>query len=171
MASRYSQEYFFQHTLMNVSFTNLNEIIHPNAENIPEYIRHYASAIFVNGSFWDDQTKVIQELQMEGHRQDYIDSYMSYIKMLKSTYHLVTKGKTFFWLKHINSLSPYLSSFTLAIFTLYIQDFQHFRNNNLFKHSKKEKSSFFLRSSSFFLWITFTLSLILFIDFFLLNIF
>ena len=96
MASRYRQEYFFQHTLMNVSFTNLNEIIHPNAENIPEYIRHYASAIFVNGSFWDDQTKVIQELQMEGHRQDYIDSYMSYIKMLKLTYHLVTKGKTFF---------------------------------------------------------------------------
>ena len=46
MASRYSREYSFQHTLMNVSFRNLNEIIHPNAENIPEYIRHYASAIF-----------------------------------------------------------------------------------------------------------------------------
>lgn len=96
MASRYTQEYFFQHSLMNVSFTNLNEIIHPNAEDIPEYIRHYASAMFVNGSFWDDQTKLIQELEMEGHRQDYIDSFSSYIKMLKSTYHLVTKGKTFF---------------------------------------------------------------------------
>ena len=80
---------------MNVSFTNLNEIIHPNAESIPEYIWHYASAMFVNGSFWDDQTKLIQELKMEGHQQDYIDSYMSHMKMLKSTYNLVTKGKTF----------------------------------------------------------------------------
>ena len=51
MATLYSQEYFFQHTLMNVSFTNLNEIIHPNAETIPEYIRHYASTMFVNSSF------------------------------------------------------------------------------------------------------------------------
>ena len=50
-ASRYTQEYFFQPTLMNVSFRNLNEIIHPNAEKIPEYICHYASAAFVNSTF------------------------------------------------------------------------------------------------------------------------
>ena len=65
MASQYTQEYFLQHRLINVSFTNLNEIIHPNAESIPEYIRHYTSAIFVNSSFWDDRTKLIEELQME----------------------------------------------------------------------------------------------------------
>ena len=76
MASRYTQEYFFQHTLMNVSFTDLNEIIHPNAEDIPGYIGHYASAMFVNDSFWNDSNKVLEELKMERHRQDYIDSYM-----------------------------------------------------------------------------------------------
>ena len=47
MASRYAQECFFQHTLINISFTDLNEIIHPQAENIPEYIQHYASAVSV----------------------------------------------------------------------------------------------------------------------------
>ena len=52
MTSRYSQEYFFQHCLTNVPFSNLNDIIHPNAENIPEYIRHFASAMFIYGSFW-----------------------------------------------------------------------------------------------------------------------
>ena len=67
MASQYTQEYFFQHGLMNVSFTNLNKSIHPNAESIPEYIWHYASAIFVNSYFWDDRTKLIEELQMEGN--------------------------------------------------------------------------------------------------------
>ena len=45
MASRFNQEYFFQHSLMNIPFTYPNEIIHPNAENIPEYIRHYAKHI------------------------------------------------------------------------------------------------------------------------------
>ena len=43
---------------------NLNEIIHPNAENIPEYIRHFASAIFINDSFWNDSNKVLKELKM-----------------------------------------------------------------------------------------------------------
>ena len=80
---------------MNVSFMDLNEIIHPKAEDISEYIRHYASAIFVNDSFWNDSNKVLEELKMEGHRQDYIDSYMSYVEMLRITYSLVIKGKLF----------------------------------------------------------------------------
>ena len=45
MASSYNQEYFFQHSLMNIPFTDLNEIIHPNAESILEYIWHIASAM------------------------------------------------------------------------------------------------------------------------------
>ena len=61
-ASRYTQEHFFQDTLMNVSFRNLNEIIHSNADNIPEYIRHYASAIFANGSFSNNSSKILDEI-------------------------------------------------------------------------------------------------------------
>ena len=34
MTSRQTQ-IFFQHTLINVSFTDLNEIFNPQAENIP----------------------------------------------------------------------------------------------------------------------------------------
>ena len=59
---------------MNVSFRNLNEIIHTNAENIPEYIRHYASDVFVNGSFWNDRSKIFNEIQNEGNHNDYINS-------------------------------------------------------------------------------------------------
>ena len=93
MASRYTQEYFFQHNLMNVPFRNLNEIIHPNAENIPQNICHYASAIFVNGSFWNDSSKIMDDMKFEGHHNDYIQSYMSFINMQSKTYGLVTKGK------------------------------------------------------------------------------
>ena len=93
MASRYTQEYLFQHSLMNISFRNLNEIIHPNAENIPQYIRHFASSVFVKGDFWNNNHKILEELQLEAHRQDYIQSYISYVHMQRTTYNLVTKGK------------------------------------------------------------------------------
>ena len=105
MGSRYSQEYFFQHSLMNIPFTDLNEIIHPNAESIPEHIRHFASAIYVNESFWNNPNAVTQELQMEANSNDYISTYLSYISMLQATYKLVTKGKysscfSFSWLPY-----------------------------------------------------------------------
>ena len=98
MASRYSQEYFFQHSLMNMSFTDPNEIIHPNAESIPEYIRHFASAMFVNESFWNNSNAITEELQMERNTDNYISTYLSYINVLQTTYNLVTKGKISFFL-------------------------------------------------------------------------
>ena len=84
MASRYSQEYFFQHSLMNIPFTDLNEIIHPNAESIPEHIRHFASAIFVNDCFWNNPNAVTEELQMEANTDDYISTFLSYLNMLRA---------------------------------------------------------------------------------------
>ena len=110
MASKYTQEYFFEHTLMNVSFRDLNEIIHPNAKNIPEYIRHYASAIFVNGSSWNDSSKIVDDMKFKGHHNDYIQSYMSFINMQSKTYGLVTSFKLSFlstiafFLLHQNNL-------------------------------------------------------------------
>ena len=123
MASRYSQEYFFQHSLMNIPFTDLNEIIHPNAESIPEHIRHFASAIFINGSFWNNPNAVTKELQMEANSDDYISTYLSYLNMLQATYNLVTKGKyyccfSFLWLPYLllqNFLnSQYLNCFHIS---------------------------------------------------------
>ena len=93
MASTYTQEYFFQHILMNVSFRNLNEIIYPSAENIPEHIPHYASAIFVHRSFWNDCSKVLDDIKLEGHHNDYIQFYMNFLNMQRQTYNLVTKDK------------------------------------------------------------------------------
>lgn len=86
MVSRYSQVYFFQNMLLDVSFRNLNEIIHPNGENIPDYIYHYASAVFVNGSFWNDPSKILNEIQIEGgNHRDYINSYLDFVDMQRTT--------------------------------------------------------------------------------------
>ena len=80
---------------MNVPFSNINDIIHPNAEIIPEYICHFASAMFVNDSFWMNRTLVAEELQKEGIFDGYVDTFLSYLDMLQKTYNLVTKGKIF----------------------------------------------------------------------------
>ena len=44
---------------MNIPFSNLNEIIHPNAENITDNLLHFASAIFTNGEYWNNTAKII----------------------------------------------------------------------------------------------------------------
>ena len=96
MASHYNQEYFFQHLFTNITLTDLNEIIHPNAENIPEYIRHFASAMFVKKSFWHNSNAIIKELQLEGNLDDYIHTYIRYVNMLQTRYNLVIRSKIFF---------------------------------------------------------------------------
>lgn len=70
---------------MNIPFTGLNEIIHLNAENIPEYIWHFASAMFVNESLWQNPNAISQELQQEGYSDDYINTYLSYVNMQQTT--------------------------------------------------------------------------------------
>ena len=97
--------------------------------------------MFVNGSFWDNQTKVIQELQMEGHRQDYIDLYMSYMKMLKSTYNLVAKGKTFFDSNiPVNYINIFLHQRQLILHCTY--SIFNILETIIFSNNKKDKNSF-----------------------------
>ena len=93
MASRYNDEYFFQqHSLMNVPFTNLNDIIHPNVENIPESLCYFASAMFINGCYWNDVDKIRHDLEIECHRKDYALTCLSSISMMKASYNLYTRG-------------------------------------------------------------------------------
>ena len=51
---------------------------------------------FVNDSFWNNVNAITHELQVEGNSDDYINSYFSYINMLRTTYNLVTQGKSLF---------------------------------------------------------------------------
>ena len=86
---------------MNISFTDLDEIIHPNAESIREYISHFSCAIFVSESFWNNPNAITKELQMEGASDNYINTYLSYITTIQTRYNLVTKGKISFFLSFL----------------------------------------------------------------------
>ena len=92
MASRYNSVYFFQHSLMNLPFDNVNNIIHPNAENIPHGLLHFASAMYHNSQYWEDTDKVRSDMEHESHYNDYIDSYISYLSMMRKLYSLFTEG-------------------------------------------------------------------------------
>ena len=77
---------------MNIPFSNLNEIIHPNAENISENLRQFASAIFTNEEYWNNNAKIRESLELECSREEYINTHLSYIDMMKSSYQLYMKG-------------------------------------------------------------------------------
>ena len=96
MASRYNAVYFFQRSLMNIPFQDINSIIHPNAENMPPHLLHYASAIYHNSQYWQNIDNVRRDLEREYHNNDYIDSYISYLSMMQTTYSLFTEGITCF---------------------------------------------------------------------------
>ena len=92
MASRYNSLYFFQHSLMNLPFVNIDNIIHPNAENIPHPLLHFASAMYYNSQYWEDTNRVRADLEHESHDNDYIDSYISYLSIMRTIYSLFTEG-------------------------------------------------------------------------------
>ena len=86
---------FFQQSLMHFPFLYLDEIIHPNAEKIPDHIHHFVSAMYCNNSFWCNFMKILPEMEMEGHRNNYIQTYISYLNSLRANYNLYYKSLLF----------------------------------------------------------------------------
>ena len=86
---------FFPHSLMYIPFLDLNEIIHPNCEEIPDHVCHFASAMYCNNDFWCNDIKIRSEMEMEGHRDNYIQTYISYLNSLRANYNLYSKGLLF----------------------------------------------------------------------------
>ena len=89
---RNNKDCLCQHSLMNIQFTNLYDITHPKAGIIPEYLHRFASAMFTNNKYWNNLVKVKHDLEMKCYRADYINTYLSYINMTKSSYNLYSKG-------------------------------------------------------------------------------
>ena len=75
---------------MNVPFLHLNKIIYPNAEKIPDHISHFASAIYCNKRFWCNN-KIRSEMVMEGHRDYYIQTNISYLNSPRGNHNLYSK--------------------------------------------------------------------------------
>lgn len=85
--SYFNYDFFFQFLIMNKPHTNLEQLKHPDHDNLPDDLKYVASC-FVNmpQSFSDEQLK--QMLQKEGHKSYFIDNVINYVKNLKNVYHL-----------------------------------------------------------------------------------
>ena len=92
MCSRYNKDFFPQHSLMHIPFLHLNEIIHPNAEEIPDHIRH------CNNTFWCNNMEIHSEMEMEGRKDEYVQTYISYLNALRANYDRYAKVFFFFYL-------------------------------------------------------------------------
>lgn len=80
---------------MNIPFTNINSIIYPNSENVPSHLLYFVSALYRNSYYREDIDKIRTNLEHESHYNDYPDSYISYLLMMRETYSLFTEGITY----------------------------------------------------------------------------
>ena len=56
--SVFNPVFFFQHLLLNVTFTSLEDIVHPDHERLPEDLKHFAAALAHQRGVWDDDNTV-----------------------------------------------------------------------------------------------------------------
>jgi len=83
----------FQHSLLHVPFAELNDIIPPDAENLPELLRHYAGAVHCNPALWLDRTALREYLVTLGNRAHYVDTVLSFYKSLEACLLLHHNGR------------------------------------------------------------------------------
>ena len=67
MTLTHTHKDFFQHTLINILFTDLNEILHQQPQKVSQYISHDASAVLVYDSFWRAKTRQWINRKMKGN--------------------------------------------------------------------------------------------------------
>ena len=78
----FTYQYFWQHTLMNVAFRSLAELVANRFEETAEPLKFFACAIQSNETFWGCRATVVTYLRMESHRGYYIDTFASYLQSM-----------------------------------------------------------------------------------------
>jgi len=89
----FHSQYPFQHSLMQFPFTDLNQLLHPRSEEIPEHLRYIASAVHCNPAFWEDDDCIKDFLIKEGNRDSFVSSVLSYFKSIRTSLSLYFEGR------------------------------------------------------------------------------
>jgi len=94
----YSQllEFMFQHTMMNIPFSDLTELFPPHFADVPKVLQCYTMAEYCNSALWHDDTSLTEMLRRRGLKNHKIAAYLSFVHALRDTYHLWCHG-------HINA--------------------------------------------------------------------
>ena len=105
--SVFTHSYFWQHCLMNIKYKSLKALQPRDFEEIPDTLKFFSCALHCNSTFWDDDYAITQYLTMEGHREYWIKSFISYVHSLFDTFIL--------WRLQVSNILFFIVSYLLYV--------------------------------------------------------
>ena len=79
--SVYRNEFFFQQLLMHLPHRKLTDLEHGGSNAMPVHLKYFASAsLFLEK--WNDMSTIRHHFEMEGHKNHYIETVLSYVASL-----------------------------------------------------------------------------------------
>ena len=86
--SIFNQQYFFQYIFLHVPRRELTQLKHGKHENLPENLQQFASAKMHFAELFLHNENFKQHSQVQGHRETYICTILSYIQVLNDMLYL-----------------------------------------------------------------------------------
>ena len=87
--SRMRDEFYGQWMAMHVPFQKLDDLLVPDiVEKVPKHMKYFACATQCAEEYWNDEAALRQELALEGHGNEHIETVLNFVKAQR---HLVER--------------------------------------------------------------------------------
>lgn len=86
--SMFSDHFFFQDLVLHHPHRSLEKLLHPNDDELPPPIRHFAAAWLYRSEMWTDMDKVRQHFSLLGNKDEYIETVIEHVKSRTDFLHL-----------------------------------------------------------------------------------
>lgn len=81
--SVYKNKIFFQRVLMHFPHRQLCDPYHGDADRMPDNLNYFAAANTLLPKTWNNGDSIRKQLEMEGHKNYLIDTFLAYFASLK----------------------------------------------------------------------------------------
>lgn len=80
MRSLFSDDSFYQDLVLNYAHRTSEELVHPNDAELQKQIQNFAAALHLRPEFWRDEKISENFLNLQGHKDHYISTAISYVR-------------------------------------------------------------------------------------------
>ena len=83
--------YFFQHSIMNCRYRNIESLFHPCHDKLNEFLQPFAMAITCNSNYWNNEESIRETMRLECNKFYFIETFINYVNSMKHTLYLAQK--------------------------------------------------------------------------------
>lgn len=80
MWSLFADDSFYQDLVLNYAHRTSEELVHPNDAELQKQIQNFAAALHLRPEFWRDEKIIENFLNLQGHKDHYISTAISYVR-------------------------------------------------------------------------------------------